>query len=260
MNLQINRTNDGVVQYPLHTHSHHEIMYYIEGEGHICTAVGDFPFRLGTVIIVPPGVEHGSVSKNGFRNISILGEFERHLNFDRVVSLVDTDMREGRVLAELIYENRYGNRTFLEALCTAYICFLLQCFKIENNIDRTVKKIVSEISEYALDPAVNLTGILQKSGYSEDYIRSVFKRSTGKTPHEFLTEIRINHACFLIDVYKNDLSLSEIAEKCGYWDYVYFSKKFKLVKSVSPKAYRDQQCQNQQSRPKTVQKVWAKQE
>ncbi len=112
MNLQINRTNDGVVQYPLHTHSHHEIMYYVEGEGHMRTAVGDFPFRPGTVIIVPPGVEHGSVSKNGFRNISILGEFERHLNFDRVVSLVDTDMREGRVLAELIYENRYGNRTF----------------------------------------------------------------------------------------------------------------------------------------------------
>ena len=240
MNLQINRTNDGTVQYPLHTHSHYEIMYYVDGEGYMRTDIGDFPFRPGTVIIVPPCVEHGSTSKNGFRNISILGEFERHLNFDRVVSLADTDMREGRVLAELIYENRYGNKAFLESLCTAYLCFLLQCFEIESSIDRTIKKIISEISEHALDPAVSLTGILQKSGYSEDYIRAVFKKSTGKTPHEFLTDIRINHACFLIDVYKNDLSLSEIAEKCGYLDYVYFSKKFKAFKGVSPKSYRGQ--------------------
>ena len=214
-------------------------MYYTEGEGHMRTAVGNFPFHLGMVIIVPPGVEHGSTSKNGFRNISILGEFERYLNFDRVISLEDTDTHEGGTLAKLIYENRYGNRAYLESLCTAYICFLMQRFEIENTIDRTVKKIISEISEHALDPAVNLTETLRKSGYSEDYIRSVFKGSTGKTPHEFLTDIRMNHACFLIDVYKNELSLSEIAEKCGYWDYVYFSKKFKSFKGLSPKNYRD---------------------
>ena len=240
MNLQINRTGDGVAQYPMHTHSHYEIMYYLEGDGHMCTALGNYPFHPGTVIIIPPGIEHGSTSKNGFRNISILGEFERYLNFDHVVSLEDTDIRDGRVLAELIYENRYGNKAFLEALCTAYICFWVQCFEIENHIDRTVKKMVSEISEHALDPSINVTSILQKSGYSEDYIRAVFKKSTGKTPHEFLTDIRINHACFLIDVYKNDLSLSEIAEKCGYLDYVYFSKKFKAFKGVSPKSYRGQ--------------------
>jgi AraC-like DNA-binding protein len=240
VNLQINRTSDGVVKYPIHTHGHYEIMYYLEGEGHMRTAVREFPFHPGTVIIMPPGIWHGSASKDGFRNISILGKFESYLNFDHVVALEDTDMREGRVLAELIYENRYGNRAFLEALCIAYICFLLQCFEIENNIDRAIKKIVSKISENALDPAINLTGILQKSGYSEDYIRAAFKKFTEKTPHEFLTDIRMNHACFLIDVYKNDLSLSEIAEKCGYLDYVYFSKKFKSFKGVSPKAYRDQ--------------------
>ena len=75
MNLQINRTSDGVVQYPIHTHSHYEIMYYLEGEGHMRTEEGDFPFGAGTVIIMQPCVGHGSASKNGFRNISILGEF-----------------------------------------------------------------------------------------------------------------------------------------------------------------------------------------
>ncbi|MBQ9760845.1 MAG: AraC family transcriptional regulator, partial [Clostridia bacterium] len=70
--------------------------------------------------------------------------------------------------------------------------------------------------------------------------RSCFKKITGKTPNEFLTEIRIKHACYLIDIYQDNLSLSEIAEKCGYLDYIYFSKRFKLVTGISPREYRNQ--------------------
>lgn len=71
-------------------------------------------------------------------------------------------------------------------------------------------------------------------------MRSCFKKITGKTPNEFLTEIRIKHACFLIEVYRSELSLSEISEQCGYLDYVYFSKKFKSVTGMSPREYRSQ--------------------
>ena len=240
MNLQINRTSDGVVQYPIHTHSHYEIMYYLEGEGHMRTEEGDFPFGAGTVIIMPPCVGHGSASKNGFRNISILGEFEKYLNFDHVVSFADNDMREGRVLAELIYENRYGNDTYLASLCTAYVCFLMQRFELDSAMHRSVKKITDEISQNAFDPQIDLALILSQSGYSEDYIRSCFKKITGKTPSEFLTDIRIKHACFLIDIYKNKISLSEISERCGYLDYIYFSKRFKSVMGMSPREYRNQ--------------------
>ena len=42
------------------------------------------------------------------------------------------------------------------------------------------------------------------------------------------------------DIYQDNLSLSEIAEKCGYLDYVYFSKKFKSVMGLSPREYRYQ--------------------
>ena len=239
MSYTINHTQDGVVQYPMHTHKKYEIMLYLDGEGYMRTELGNIPFETGTIVIVPPNIKHGSISENGFRNISIEGDFEAYFRFDTVKSFEDNESQEGKTLTEMIYENRYGNKNFLEALCTAYLCFLLQRFEIENTIDRVIKNIISEISEHALDPVINLTEILQKSGYSEDYIRSVFKKLTGKTPHEFLTDIRMNHACFLIDVYKDTLLLSQIAEKCGYLDYVYFSKIFKSVKGVSPKSYRE---------------------
>ena len=229
MNYQINCTQDGVIQYPMHRHKSYEIMIYLDGQGYMRTEAEHIAFRRGTIIIVPPEIEHGSVSEQGFKNISIEGEFEGYLNFDRVMVLADNETWEGTTLAKLIYENRYGNRGYLASLCKSYVCFLLQRFELENTIQQSIQKTIMEISEHAFDPEINLAKLLQKSGYSEDYIRSVFKKLTGKTPTEFLTDVRIHHACFLIEIYKHDLSLPEIAERCGYLDYIYFSKKFKKV-------------------------------
>ena len=240
MSYTINRTQGGVIQYPMHTHKNYEIMLYLDGKGYMRTELGNIPFEVGTIVIVPPNIKHGSISENGFRNISIEGDFEAYFGFDTVKSFEDNETQEGKMLAEMIYENRYGNDTYLASLCTAYVCFLMQRFELDSAMQRSVKKITDEISQNAFDPQIDLTLILSKSGYSEDYIRSCFKKITGKTPNEFLTDIRIKNACFLIDIYKNKISLSEISERCGYLDYIYFSKRFKSVMGMSPREYRNQ--------------------
>ena len=232
-------TPAGIVQYPMHTHKNYEIMLYLEGEGYMRTALGDIPFNPGTVVIVPPGVIHGSVSESGFKNISVEGEFDGYFHFDSVKSFSDNESGEGRTLATLIYNNRYGSAEYLTSLCTAYVCFLLQRFEIDGGaVDKEIRSIIFEISRNAFDSNVDLVAILCAGGYSEDYIRACFKKSTGKTPNEFLTDIRMKHACFLIDVYKKTMSLSEISERCGYLDYAYFSKRFKEYVGVAPRLYR----------------------
>ena len=240
MSFKINCTQDGVVQYPIHTHKKYEIMLYLDGEGYMRTEPGNIPFEAGTIIIVPPNIKHGSTSENGFKNISVEGEFDGYFHFDTVKSFTDNDTQEGKMLAKMIYENRYGNGTYLASLCTAYVCFLMQRFEADCSLQKAVQEIVFEISQGAFDSQIDLALILSKSGYSEDYMRSCFKKITGKTPNEFLTAIRIKHACFLIDIYHNKLSLTEISEQCGYLDYIYFSKKFKSVIGMSPRKYRKQ--------------------
>ena len=240
MSYTINRTQDGVIQYPMHTHKNYEIMLYLDGKGYMRTELGNIPFETGTIVIVPPNIKHGSTSGNGFRNISIEGDFEAYFHSDTVKSFEDNETQEGKMLAEMIYENRYGNDTYLVSLCTAYVCFLMQRFEMDSAMQSGVERIIAEISQNAFDPQIDLALVLSKSGYSEDYIRSCFKKITGKTPNEFLTDIRIKHACFLIDIYKNTLSLSEISERCGYLDYIYFSKRFKSVMGMSPREYRKQ--------------------
>ena len=149
-----------------------------------------------------------------------------------------TPSNEGRTLASLIYDNRFRSDEYLEVLISAYLHFLLKYIKVNKHSENIIKKIIFEISNRFADSELNLALLLQKSGYAEDYARALFKELTGKTPNVFLTELRIKHACFLIDVYGNSLSLGQIAEQCGYLDYIYFSKKFKEIMNVSPRKYK----------------------
>lgn len=239
MFLQINRTQDGVRTYPMHKHNHYEIMLYLQGAGHLRTQNGNIPFSPGSIIIVPPGIEHGSTSKDGFKNISVGDEFENLLHFEDVVALRDNKQNEGKMLATMIYNNRHKNSVYVSGLCAAYIRFILQYISFTDNIGVSVNKIMSEIENNFYDHDINLHHLLQKSGYAEDYVRSHFKKVTGKTPKAFLADIRIKHAAFLIDIYANTLSLQQIADRCGYVDYVYFSKTFKTILGVSPKEYKN---------------------
>lgn len=240
MDIKINKTEKGTKKYSHHCHKQYELMHYVSGEGEMWTEKGSIPFSEGTVIIMPPNIMHGSVSNNDFVNISVECDFDGLLLFDAPVAIEGANLDEGAVLATLIYESRYKNESYLHSLCIAYAQYLLGRVKIEKQISSVVQNVVRRIVEDAFLPQIDMAEILRQSGYAEDYIRMCFRKTLGKTPGSFLTDIRIRQACYLINVYRDALSLSEIAERCGYTDYVYFSKKFKSVMGMSPKLYREQ--------------------
>lgn len=233
----INKTVEGTKEYPRHNHKRYEIMHYVSGSGFMWTERGELPFSEGTVIVMPPDVLHGSVSTDCFVNVSIESDFDGLFFFDTPLSM-QCEGDDGSKLIDMIWANRYGNDAYLHSLCVAYARYLLQKAKPEGGMSRSVGRIVKLISDGACDPETDVAEILRQSGYAEDYIRMRFRQEVGKTPIAFLTELRIKRACYMIDLYKDVLTLSEIAEKCGYTDYVYFSKKFKEYVGVSPNSYK----------------------
>ena len=231
-------TPPNTVTYPLHRHTCWEIMYYLSGNGHMATQHGDIPFERGTIIVVPPQISHGSVSEDGFVNISVRGDFSRFFMFDQAIKLSDNDSRDGEQLATLIFNNRCTNNEYITSLCTSYANFLLQSVECESPVRQCITDVIKEISERCCDQSLNITDLLKKSGYAEDYIRCEFKRLTSLSPIAFLTRMRIDHAKNLLEIYHKNLTVAEIAEACGFSDVVYFSKKFKQYVGVSPNAYR----------------------
>lgn len=222
-----------------HKHSTYEIIIYIRGKGKLVAEGKVFTTLPGTIAIIPPNTTHSASSDEDLERIYISGDFNQIFNLTSPAIISDNQEKEGTSLAKMIYNNRYENPDYIVSLCNALAHFLAQNLKMDDAIGTSVREIINEITNNFSDCNINLCHILNKSGYSEDYIRSQFKKYTKKTPTEFLSEIRIRHACYLIDVYRSTLSLSEISEKCGYTDYIYFSRKFKQIKGISPQKYKD---------------------
>lgn len=223
--------------YPLHTHSEYELIYYLEGCGAVRTPIGDLPFTAGNIALIPPSFMHGTVSEAEFKAIVVRG-VKNVFDFSTPLLFSDNASHDAEFLVRMIYRNRISNDEYLAALVNAYVHFILQNSQTEEPLTRAVQKIVNEISDRFFDCDLSLAALLNESGYAEDYIRAHFKKVVGKTPTEFLTMLRIDHAMYLIDVYKNALTLAEVSERCGFTDYVYFSKKFKAQVCLSPKAYQ----------------------
>jgi hypothetical protein len=238
MKLNINQTVKGTVTYPLHSHTEYEIMHYISGEGILRAETGDIPFSPETIVIMPPNLIHGSTSEKGFMNISISGSFNSKLSFKEPIVMLDNEKHEGRLLAEMLYGNRFGNEDFISSLCETYILFLLSNLTIESDIDRAVNGIITEISGKAFRSDFEPCEALIKSGYAEDYIRAHFHARLGGTPGRFLTELRIRLARELMETYGDRLSLAQVAEQCGFNDYAYFSRKFRQVTGLSPREWK----------------------
>ena len=74
--------------------------------------------------------------------------------------------------------------------------------------------------------------------YSDRQFLRLFKEATGCLPLQYITHLRLQAASLLLK--DTDLTVTEIAGRCGYTDSGYFSKLFQREYGVSPKAYRKQ--------------------
>lgn len=234
MNYSIDSINKAS---PPHYHTNYEVIVCTKGEGFFTYKDGRINLYPGIIMIVPPNTVHSSTFEEEYERIYINGEFNRIFNLHTPTVVADNLQEEGTLLAKMIYRNRYAGNEYVSALANAFAQLLVQNLKNDSEISRAVKEIVNEITDSFFESDFDLGKALKKSGYAEDYIRAKFKEITGNTPVGFLTKVRINQACSLIDMYGNSLSLSEIAERCGYTDYVYFSRKFKMITGMSPREF-----------------------
>lgn len=237
MNIIIGHTNGAFQKYPPHSHDQWEIIFYTEGSGTIHLHDSDHPFRPGTAIFVPPGTAHHSTTESHYTNIYIRGDFAHLIMFTEPVIISDNEHGDGALLIRMIYRNRYKNSNYVSDLCKTYIHYLLLESTLQNELSSAIHKIYEQIMANAFDSNIDVGFYLRNSGYAEDYIRMRFKETVGMSPLKFLTKIRIDHACLLLEMYKDRIPLTHIAERCGYTDYVYFSKKFKEMVGVAPQKF-----------------------
>jgi AraC-like DNA-binding protein len=108
--------------------------------------------------------------------------------------------------------------------------------QIRNEVDSDrIKKVLEHVSENFKNQ-IKLDDVAQLANMSESAFSRYFKKRTRKTFSNFLTDIRIEYACKLL---QNDkLSISQIAFDSGFYNLSNFNRQFKSNKKITPLAYR----------------------
>jgi len=83
---------------------------------------------------------------------------------------------------------------------------------------------------------LDLHTIAAESGYSRTHFLRIFRASTGYSPHQWLTHLRIEEAKTLLQKASN--SLIDVALDCGFSSHGHFSNTFRRIVGVAPREYR----------------------
>lgn len=126
------------------------------------------------------------------------------------------------------------------ALCAALVPW---CKKKENFLpeiqiaNATVHKSIMYLHNHYGRP-ITLKTVAKYVHLNPCYLSSLIKKETGKTFLQHLIRIRIDAAEYLLR--RDDLSMSEVAEKAGFGSESMFFRRFKQIMGMTPKEYQKQ--------------------
>ncbi|WP_416972674.1 helix-turn-helix domain-containing protein [Streptomyces sp. 4F14] len=86
--------------------------------------------------------------------------------------------------------------------------------------------------------SITLDQLAKEAGLSRYHFLRRFSAATGKTPLQYLTELRIEAACYLLTV-DND-PVSQVGRRCGFPNPEHFARVFRKHVGCAPSQYRQQ--------------------
>lgn len=101
--------------------------------------------------------------------------------------------------------------------------------------DRIVANALQFVRQHACE-GVTVDDVVKRAHISRRLLQERFKDAVGRTMNEELSLVRLNQARFLLE--HTGMSISEVAEECGFKHHAYFGKIFKREIGVTPLTYR----------------------
>ena len=153
-----------------------------------------------------------------------------------LTDIIELDVKDGTLLKYLfqsiecaIFEQ---NQQIIEALADAVRFYL-----IENKYLMLPKFKIHQILSYISDnihTSIKVEELSKISGYNPQYFIRLFKQSIGMSPYQYIINCRMKKAVQLL---KQNVSVTCVAEQTGYGDIKAFSRAFKSYFNVPPSEY-----------------------
>lgn len=223
-----------------HFHETWELVYCTTGVGEFVFTEGDtIAYKTGFLVIIPSHIRHANNSVKGFTNI--------HMNIDNAPFTFTsptciTDNREKHILTAcneiFFYFHSDVNRkslviSALENLIFSYVI----AFQNNRPLSKPTEIIKNNIVNNFPDRNFHLDEYLHSLPFSYDYLRKLFKKEMGVTPHAYLNHMRMQMAEKLLSSTDSEYNITKIALSCGFEEPLYFSRVFKKYYGCSPTHY-----------------------
>lgn len=99
-----------------------------------------------------------------------------------------------------------------------------------------MQRVCSYVMERFTEP-IRLSDVAAVASMTPTAFCRYFKERTNKSLTQFVAELRIGYACKLL--VEKDLSISGLAQECGYPTLSNFNRQFKAIAGLTPSAYKD---------------------
>ena len=138
-----------------------------------------------------------------------------------------------------------SNRAYLDDLTHLLLCRTL---KLHSNVERSTSGARHTLAPFRLRRAIDfiesnlgqsigVAEIATASGISAYHFSRAFRQATGRAPYAYLIERRI--ACAKAMLAEQEMTLTNIAEHCGFASLSQFSRMFRQETGMTPSSFRD---------------------
>ncbi|MEK5083560.1 bacillibactin transport transcriptional regulator Btr [Bacillus sp. FSL H8-0515] len=229
------------------------LIFHLKGNGHISIGTTISPLQKKTLYVCPPNETFGFTSSSeGHIDACLirLQSYIKETGQDVLTPCTETELAKLKLVNVSHIENLATRLQELVALwnessqfsqlkCVIEVQSLIYDLFTASLSDQTdthsaIEKTKQYIETHS-DKKITLAQLSQMAGISAKHYSVTFKKWTGQSVTEFITNTRITKAKRLMA--RSNCKLKEIAHQTGYQDEFYFSRIFKKHTGCSPTSY-----------------------
>ena len=203
----------------------------------------------GTVVcVIPPGEPHRTLWERRASLVTIYLDKQllpaplepAHLARDPLIEEL------GRALYwEYREHESHGlSKHFADAVVTVLTTHLLRSYNasaearsdVAGGLGPAASRRVRKYIEESIEGDLSIEALARVSGLSPHYFAEGFRRTTGFTPHQYVSHRRVDRARQLLT--QADLPLTEVANRCGFKSQSQFTTVFHRFTGVTPGKFR----------------------